>query len=164
MHCCQSIRAEKEVIPNSSSHWGVRGNTSSRFTPPLNFRWHDPYAESPSVLHMKQPISPVLGGKWKKKQELVQRARNLSQWQKVTSRDSLFYFAPFMKGCENLKKCINKNIGFSIKKFINSLTNSSAHGIFWGVTNPNSIKVWFDLGFFLFVGTCKHENQIWVRQ
>lgn len=49
--------------------------------------------------------------------------------------------------------------------FINTLT-ALLMVFFGGVTNPNSIKVWFDPGFFHFVGTFKHENRgaIWVRQ
>lgn len=57
VHCCQSIRGERERAPNGSSCWGVRGNTSSRFTSPGNSRWHDPYAEPPSVLHHTYPMS-----------------------------------------------------------------------------------------------------------
>lgn len=148
MQCCQSVRAEKETIPNSSSHRGVRGNTFSRFTPPLNSRWHDPYAESPSVLHTHHPVSLLLGGKWKESKSWS-KGLETSLTAKSNKQKQLVLFPCFFEGLWKLKKSIKKSIGFSINpliKFINTLTNSSAHGIFffgWQI-----IKVWFDLVFF----------------
>lgn len=166
MQCCQSVRAEKETIPNSSSHRGVRGNTFSRFTPPLNSRWHDPYAESPSVLHTHHPVSLLLGGKWKESKSWS-KGLETSLTAKSNKQKQLVLFPCFFEGLWKLKKSIKKSIGFSINPLKIPLTPwlTGLLMVFFFL-GDKSLKYDLTLSFFLFVGTFKCENQgaIWMRQ
>lgn len=109
VHCCQSIRGEQERAPNGSSCWGVRGNTSSRFTSPGNSCWHDPYAEPPPVLHHTYPMSipstvSVCEGEQKPKP--VHRVGNLSlMFNQVWNRDRLHYVPAFWRAVQAVNCC-----------------------------------------------------------
>jgi len=77
VHCCQTIRGERETAQNGSSCWGVRVNTSSLFTPPCNSHWRDPYTKASSVLQHTCPVPST------QRQEVIKsqkwsRVKNLS--------------------------------------------------------------------------------------
>lgn len=97
VHCCQTIRGDRETAQSSSFCWGVRVNTSSLFTPPGNSHWCDPYAKASSVLHHMCPMpSPQ---HWEViKSQNWSRMRNLSFMSESTKWRQRASFPCTLKG------------------------------------------------------------------